>query len=96
AESFNGRFRDEFLQCELLSDLREARVLSLMWKNDYNHRRPHSSLKYQTPAQFAASHGQATPLRLAALASVASPAHATGSAMIDHDSSTPTLIASGT
>lgn len=96
AESFNGRFRDEFLQCELLADLREARVLSSMWKNDYNHRRPHSSLKYQTPAQFAASHGQATPLRLAALASAASPAHATGSGTTNHDSSTPTLIASGT
>jgi transposase InsO family protein len=67
AESFSGRFRDEFLQCELLADLREARVLSSMWKNDYNHRRPHSSLGYQAPAQFAASHGQSTPLRLAPL-----------------------------
>lgn len=91
-ESFNGRFRDEFLQCELFADLREAKVLSSMWKNDYNHRRPHSSLGYQTPAAFAASRGQATPLRLAALASAPSPAHATASSQSIKDSSTSTLI----
>jgi hypothetical protein len=26
-----------------------------MWRNDYNQRRPHSSLRYQTPAAFAAT-----------------------------------------
>lgn len=55
AESFNGRFRDELFNAELFADLREARALSAIWRNDYNHRRPHSSLGYATPAEFAAS-----------------------------------------
>jgi hypothetical protein len=54
-ESFNSRFRDEFLNQELFTDLKEAEVLSAWWRNQYNNRRPHSALKYQTPAAFAAS-----------------------------------------
>jgi transposase InsO family protein len=55
AESFGGKVRDEFLNCELFADLAEAKALSSWWKNQYNHRRPHSALDYQTPAAFAAS-----------------------------------------
>ena len=55
AESFGGRLRDELLNAELFADLREAKVLSSMWRNEYNHRRPHSSLGYRTPAEFAAN-----------------------------------------
>ena len=55
AESFHSRVRDEFMAGELFADLKEARVLADRWKNDYNHRRPHSSLGYVTPATFAAS-----------------------------------------
>ncbi len=54
AESFHGRLRDELLNAEDFVDLREAKVLGAEWRNDYNHRRPHSSLRYQTPAAFAA------------------------------------------
>ncbi len=57
AESFNSRLRDELLSAELFADLPEACALADRWKNDYNHRRPHSSLEYKTPAQFAASWG---------------------------------------
>lgn len=55
AESFNGKLRDELLNAELFADLREAKALAAGWQNEYNHRRPHSSLKYQTPAAFAAT-----------------------------------------
>jgi transposase InsO family protein len=55
AESFNSRFRDELLSQEVFADLAEARSLSGWWQSEYNHRRPHSSLGYRTPAEFASS-----------------------------------------
>ena len=55
AESFQGRFRDELLDRELFSSVREAKVLAEQWRLDYNHHRPHSRLGYKTPAQFAAA-----------------------------------------
>lgn len=54
AESFHGRLRDELLNTESFADLVEAKALGAAWQNEYNHRRPHSSLGYQTPAAFAA------------------------------------------
>lgn len=55
AESFHSRLRDEFLNVHEFTDLREARRLAVLWREDYNHRRPHSSLGYRTPAAFAAA-----------------------------------------
>ena len=55
AESFHSRLRDELLEAEIFEDLRSAKPLAASWKNAYNHRRPHSSLGYRTPASFAAS-----------------------------------------
>ena len=55
AESFHSRLRDELLDAEVFDGLRDAKALAGHWKNEYNHRRPHSSLGYQTPAAFAAS-----------------------------------------
>lgn len=49
-ESFNGKFRDEFLNRELLDTLLEAKVLTARWRRDYNAVRPHSSLGYRPPA----------------------------------------------
>ena len=53
AESFNGRFRAECLNRELLYTLSESRVVFEDWRRYYNHQRPHRSLGLQTPAQFA-------------------------------------------
>ena len=54
AESFHSRLRDEFLAIEEFESLSAARRLTGLWRDDYNHHRPHSSLGYQTPAEFAA------------------------------------------
>ena len=53
AESFNSRFRDEFLAVEEFESLVTARRLTAAWREDYNGQRPHSSLGYVTPAEFA-------------------------------------------
>jgi putative transposase len=73
-ESFNGKLRDECLDLELFTGLREARVVIGDYRLHYNHHRPHSSLDYRTPAAFAATCRQAPPLGLAALALAPSPA----------------------
>lgn len=54
SESFNARFRDEFLNRELFANVFEAKVLGEEHRNKYNHHRPHSSLGILTPAEFAA------------------------------------------
>lgn len=55
-ESFNGKFRDECLNEHWFTSLAQARILIAAWRRDYNECRPHSSLEYQTPAEFAASY----------------------------------------
>jgi putative transposase len=57
AESFHSRLRDELLNVEEFATVAEAQTLAAAWKADYNHRRPHSSLGNQTPAEFAAAAG---------------------------------------
>jgi transposase InsO family protein len=49
-ESFHGKLRDECLDRELFSHLLEARVVLNDYRDEYNHRRPHSGLKYAVPA----------------------------------------------
>jgi putative transposase len=52
-ESFNGRFRDELLEREDFEDDHDAREKGGWYKREYNTVRPHSSLDYKTPKQFA-------------------------------------------
>ena len=52
-ESFNGSLRDECLNMELFVSLSEAREVVENWRRDYNDLRPHSSLGYKTPSEFA-------------------------------------------
>jgi transposase InsO family protein len=54
AESFHSRFRDEFLNGELFLSVVDAQVRASVWRRWYNEERPHSSLGYQTPREFAA------------------------------------------
>ena len=53
-ESFHDKLRDECLNRELFGSLREAQVILEQWRLEYNEERPHSSLGYQTPAEYAA------------------------------------------
>jgi putative transposase len=53
-ESFNGKFRDECLSLEWFRSRAEAKVIIEAWRRHYNEVRPHSSLGYLTPNEFAA------------------------------------------
>lgn len=53
-ESFHGKFRDECLNMHVFTDGRHAQDVIEHWRNEYNELRPHSSLNYMTPAEFAA------------------------------------------
>jgi len=52
-ESFNGRVRDELLNVEEFGSLAEAQVVVEAWRVEYNTYRPHSSLGWLTPAEYA-------------------------------------------
>lgn len=54
-ESFNGRMRDELLNESLFFGLDHARSALSDWVHDYNNERPHSALRYATPADYAVS-----------------------------------------
>jgi len=49
-ESFNGKMRDELLNCEIFDTMQEAKVLIEKWRTYYNTIRSHSALKYRSPA----------------------------------------------
>lgn len=51
-ESFNGKFRDQFLNESLFFSIDHARELVDDWRDMYNEFRPHRSLKGKTPKEF--------------------------------------------
>ena len=52
-ESFNGKFRDEFLHKNLFFAVHRVRERIENWRTDYNSVHPHSSLDNMTPEAFA-------------------------------------------
>ena len=54
AESFFSRLRDELLNVEEFMNLAEARWFAKHRLHEHNEERPHSSLGYRTPSEFAA------------------------------------------
>lgn len=53
AESFHSRLREECLNREVFYSVQHAQVLLDDWRRFYNSARPHSSLAYLTPDEFA-------------------------------------------
>jgi Integrase core domain len=53
-ESFHGRLQEECLRVSWFQNLFDARKKIGQWRTDYNQQRPHSSLNYLTPEEFAA------------------------------------------
>src|SRR4051812_39754631 len=62
AESFHSKLRDEFLNREEFESQVQAQALGRLWKEEYNTQRPHSSLAYQTPAEYAAQFERYVPI----------------------------------
>lgn len=56
-ESFHGKFREECLNEHWFLTLEDARETIESWRLDYNQMRPHSSLGYRTPDEFARALG---------------------------------------
>jgi len=52
-ESFIDKLRDECLNREIFRNGGEAQVIVENWRQEYNNYRPHSSLDYLTPSEFA-------------------------------------------
>jgi len=62
AESFHSKLRDEFLNLEDFESQAQAQALGTLWKEEYNTERPHSSLAYQTPSEYAARFERYVPI----------------------------------
>lgn len=57
-ESFNGKLRDECLNMEWFTSLKEAKNVIENWREDYNSFRPHSALNNLPPAVWAQKNQQ--------------------------------------
>jgi putative transposase len=60
-ESFNGKMRDECLNAHWFTTIADARREIELWRLDYNHVRPHSSLGGLPPAEFSRNAGLRPP-----------------------------------
>lgn len=62
-ESFNGTLRNECLNENWFANLHEAKRIIETWRKMYNEERPHSSLNYKTPNEYADNLIRAIPPR---------------------------------
>ncbi len=62
AESFHSKLRDEFLNLEDFENETQAQALGTLWKEESNTERPHSSLAYKTPSEYAAKFERYVPI----------------------------------
>ena len=60
-ESFNGRLRDECLNEHDFGSLLEVRHILETWRTQYNSERPHGSLGWKTPEEFASTFSTTSP-----------------------------------
>jgi putative transposase len=58
-ESFNGSFRDEYMNLNWFLSLDDAQKKIEAWRVDYNEYRPHQSLNDKPPTEFSSEHQQA-------------------------------------
>jgi putative transposase len=72
-ESFHGRLREECLNLSWFQNLFDARRKIADWRKEYNEQRPHSSLGYKTPEEFAAQAASFSRAELGQEASNAGP-----------------------
>jgi len=67
-ESLGSRVRDEVVSVEAFDSLLEAQTVIEDWRTIYNHKRPHGSLGWKTPAAYADSlnnnHEEHTPTHI--------------------------------
>jgi putative transposase len=53
-ERFNKTYREDVLDANIFMDILQANEITQAWVNDYNNERPHQSLNYKTPSNYAA------------------------------------------
>jgi len=90
-ESFNGKLREELLDRELFLSVPEARYVLDEWRLEYNHRRPHSGLDWQTPAAFAVALDEQTVGVFPAAPRAEPPFGAAPLTMVQHANHAPIL-----
>lgn len=52
-ERFNGTYRSEILDANLLRDLEHCKQITQAWIMEYNQERPHEALGFKTPIEYA-------------------------------------------
>ena len=53
-ERFNKTFREDILDANIFTNIPHAEEIANAWVEEYNNERPHQSLGYQTPSNYAA------------------------------------------